>query len=64
MEKRLNSFGVVLGILFGLLFTVLPAEATQKAFLIGIGPINTCPILPARERDWTISGVRPMTFKK
>ncbi len=45
MGKRLNFFGVVLGDLFGLFFIVLPAAATQKAFLIGVGTYKHLPYI-------------------
>jgi hypothetical protein len=48
MEKRLNFFGIVLGVLFGLFFTVLPAAATQKALLIGVGHYKYLPYTTER----------------
>ena len=50
MEKRLISFGVVLGVLLGLFITVLPAEATQKAFLVGIGHLSDSSLCQPKER--------------
>ena len=45
MKKRINYLGAGLGVLFGLLLPVLPAAATQKAFLIGIGTYKHLPYI-------------------